>query len=438
MYQIPDDSITSLYPLDDNFVPQANGKRSPKSLADLATDALCRSMPRLQGELPPGLPQEVVDGLVQSLLNHSALNATTLRIFRQCELGALSLSRCRGVSDVWLEALVTNADSPKSVKLLIPHVSDIDTMDLDDNLDSKLLPVSSSVEESSACSSNSFVSATSNQYTVAPEEHPMLLEDDDDVQEAKCGSFLEYLASDDPDLVASPTPCWYDDVVAPPLATSNLTLLDLRGSLHLTDRGLLQLHHLTQLQVAKLDDCHSLVGHGLLALSDSHQLHTLSLANCRRLTDAAVLSIAHLKQLRTLVLDGCRCLTDRSLEAVAELTALRQLGLGQCDLLTDGGLEHLQTLLELEELSLGWCRQITNQGIDTLSLQPGRASKLRTLRLSRLAVTDGGVAHLARLGSLEELDLSGCSRVRSTALGKTLQQLPKLTSLDVSYCPDIL
>lgn len=113
---------------------------------------------------------------------------------------------------------------------------------------------------------------------------------------------------------------------------STLSLLDLRGSQRLTDRGLLQLAHtpLNALEVVKLDNCHGITGRGLLAFSRSHRLHTLSLSNCRRLTDEAMVNVSHLgSSLMALNLGGCRCLTDRSLEAMANMIELRKLDLSQ-------------------------------------------------------------------------------------------------------------
>ena len=126
-----------------------------------------------------------------------------------------------------------------------------------------------------------------------------------------------------------------DSFIAPPSPTnaisSTLTLLDLRGSQRLTDRGLRQLSHrpLCSLEIVKLDNCHGITGRGLVAFSKSENLHTLSLANCRRLTDEAVVNISHLENLEALNLGGCRCLTDRSLEALSELVYLRKLDLSQ-------------------------------------------------------------------------------------------------------------
>jgi F-box/leucine-rich repeat protein 14 len=117
---------------------------------------------------------------------------------------------------------------------------------------------------------------------------------------------------------------------------------------------------------------------------------------------------------------------------------LKKLDLSQCDLVTDSGLEELENLEELEELSLGWCRLISDNGLDILTRQAGRPRSLRILGLARCTITDNGIEHLGRLQALEELDLNGCPSIGSTALGKSLANLSKLTNLDVSYCPGIL
>lgn len=227
-------------------------------------------------------------------------------------------------------------------------------------------------------------------------------------------------------------------VVAYSSPIASLTELDLRGSQRLTDKGLLQLQELCQLEVARLDNCHGICGRGLLALTASHRLHTISLSGCRRLTDEAIINISNMETLQSLNLEGCRCLTDRSLAALSGLIHLQKLDLSQCDLVSDTGLAHLEDLEQLEELSLGWCRSISDRGLDILTAQLGRSEALRVLRLARCAITNSGVGYLGRLKALEELDLNGCANVSSVSLGRALEKMPSLQQLDVSYCPGIL
>jgi hypothetical protein len=127
--KLPDESIAALYPIEDNCIidddddnnessssiistntknETAVRTHSPKTLVQLCIDAVCRNLPCIEGDLPAGIPQELVDDILDSLVKHSALNATTLRALRKCELSELTLSRSRGVSDDWLCALNTN------------------------------------------------------------------------------------------------------------------------------------------------------------------------------------------------------------------------------------------------------------------------------------------------------------------------------------------
>jgi Leucine Rich repeat len=307
--------------------------------------------------------------------------------------------KARGVTDSWLEPF-SSTDADKQPEPL-------EGMDLDcsGNFDFR----NDAKSTASSRSTSSFVSANS---TLEEHEPGLRLPEVVDQMEV---AYIPYESK-----------------------TANLTLLDLRGSQRLTDKGLLQLSPLTGLTCARLDDCHSLVGRGLLAFSMSHRLHTLSLTNCRRLTDEGIINISHLASMEALSLDGCRCLTDRSLQAIGSLIGLRKLDLSQCDLVSDTGIEHLESVEALEELSLGWCRSITNRGLDILTSQPGRSQMLRVLRLARCKITDDGMAFLGRLSALEELDLNGCSTVGSAGLGRALEKLPRLRVLDVSYCPGIL
>ena len=81
---------------------------------------------------------------------------------------------------------------------------------------------------------------------------------------------------------------------------------------------------------------------------------------------------------------------------------------------------------------------ITDKGLEIITEQPNRSQALRTLRLARCSVTDMGLSCLEKLKNLEELDLNGCARITSSALGDTLGKLIHLITLDASYCPGIL
>ena len=465
--QVPDGSISSLYPTYENFALVSGDRRSPKSLKELCIDAVCRSLPDLDGELPPGLPQDLVDAIVKSLIDHAALNATTLRALRNCEIEELCLAGCRGVRDEWLKPFSSHnlLDFPLSPSppplcraSFDQHDAELDFMDCDIPMEWEHM--------SNMWNQGVFLRDEDKKIDVQPPLIPKLCDvETDDCESSSSSSYATFMsATSSPNVVGSdvmqpeaiafgdqsPSSVAYTDMgeachissfchgVFSPSMTSSLTLLDLRGSQRLTDRGLLQLSALRLLEVVKLDNCHSIGGKGLVALASSNRLHALSLANCRRLTDEAVANVAHLPSLAALSLGGCRCITDRSLYSISNMLNLRKLDISQCDLVTDDGIQELYTLELIEELSIGWCRLISDKGLSALCCQPGRSERLRILHLARCSITNDGVTHLSNLHALEELDLNGCSKIGSAALGSVLERLTKLTSLDVSYCSDIL
>ena len=83
-------SMSSLYPIDDNYVTLEGGYHSPKSLENLCMDQMCRSLPDLDGEIPPEFPQDVINDILESLVSHGALDLIPLEAFKHYNLGQLT------------------------------------------------------------------------------------------------------------------------------------------------------------------------------------------------------------------------------------------------------------------------------------------------------------------------------------------------------------
>lgn len=379
-----------------------------------------------------------MDQILSSLVSHSALNATTLKALRKCELGELPLFRCRGVTDEWLRSLTTSQFVITSGS---SHASPIAPDMMGNSYRPQLESFRNSEDEmslksSSSSSQSSYHSAFSSSLPrkIDPKsDHLQFSSSPEPLFQHGKGSLLEIdMAQQSFDANRITFMSGIGNSV-----TAQMTVLDLRGSQKLSDKGLLQLKDLHSLEIIRLDDCYSIVGRGFIAFSHSQHLHTLTATNCRRLTDEAITNISHLTSLFTVDLGGCRCLTDISLRGLRNLLNLRQLDLSQCDLITDDGIEYLATVNFLEELSLGWCRSISDNGIEILCKQVGR-ERLQTLCLARCQITDSGIQHLSNLKSLKSLDLNGCTGISSSGLGSTLGTIPQLETIDVSYCPGIL
>ena len=83
-------SMDSFYPIDDNYVIIKDGCYSPKSLENLSIDQMCRSLPDLDGEIPPKYPQHVINTILHSLESHDALTLIPLEAFKHYKLDQLT------------------------------------------------------------------------------------------------------------------------------------------------------------------------------------------------------------------------------------------------------------------------------------------------------------------------------------------------------------
>lgn len=274
-----------------------------------------------------------------------------MRALSNCELGTLCLADARGVNDEFLMALCSSGsfghrdrsasidhsggipDSPDLVGNSSAHSSsliELDSMELDE------LDEAVDSEDYDSRSTSSFVSAYSSPFKSTggigdPGESSPLLPsvlpppEFFSLSSPSSTTWLKPIARGPLIQPQMPAPLQYRGIGASqgngsptfgsgslsfPInnTTASLTLLDLRGSQRMSDRGLIQLASspLLALEVAKLDNCHGITGKGMLAFSRSPRLHTISLANCRRLTDEAVVNISHCTSLTSLNVGGCR------------------------------------------------------------------------------------------------------------------------------------
>ncbi|GHP01759.1 hypothetical protein PPROV_000051600 [Pycnococcus provasolii] len=212
-------------------------------------------------------------------------------------------------------------------------------------------------------------------------------------------------------------------------------------------------------------------------------LEELDLSGCTRVTDAAIAQLTLFRQL--VVLDISRCgagaVTKRFLAAPTSglRKTLRALSVADSRVSDDGvaalctataegnGEEPLCT--SLEELDLSGCTRVTDAAIAQLTLfrqlvvldisrcgagavtkrflaapTSGLRKTLRALSVADSRVSDDGVAALCTATaegngeeplctSLEELDLSGCTRVTDAAIAQ-LTLFRQLVVLDISRC----
>jgi len=199
----------------------------------------------------------------------------------------------------------------------------------------------------------------------------------------------------------------------------NLESLNLSGCYNLTDSSLegVFIRDLSSLKELNLSLCKDVSDQSMQRISTScKNLEVLDLAGCTKITNASLMSISHLKNLRKLNLRSCRQISDRGIEHLCCLycqqhrVAIEELCLQDCQKLTDESLKHISLgLSNLKKINLSFC----------------------------ISVTDTGMKSLARLPSLNHLNVRSCDNVSDIGIGYLSESSHKLKELDVSFCANI-
>ena len=234
----------------------------------------------------------------------------------------------------------------------------------------------------------------------------------------------------------------------------NIEHLDLSGCITVTGSGLEPvLTHMQRMQRLNLWNCMSLRSSSLAALSSGRhggclELRELSLRGCHGVDDDVFQHIAALTNLESLDMRSCEQITGRTIGLLhgggigtgigrlshPRLTRLRHLNMKSCFGLTD--LRGIARLASLQVLNLSECWQIQAEELGHLA----SLSNLVELDLSgcRNVCNESGrgVPALSSMKRLVSLCLHHCERLRSGALS-SLAELPELRTLDISRCSQL-
>jgi hypothetical protein len=164
----------------------------------------------------------------------------------------------------------------------------------------------------------------------------------------------------------------------------------------------------------------------LSLLARLEQLEDLSLRCNRWLADDDVVHLRSASALATLDLGQCKRLTDAALEALTSLR-LRALTIDACPAISDAGLARLAAITTLEELDAGWCPNVRGP-LDWLV----HLERLERLALPHTGIGDEAAAAIATLPELTHLDVSHTA-ITDAGLAR-LAQLPRLSELRVAGC----
>ena len=215
----------------------------------------------------------------------------------------------------------------------------------------------------------------------------------------------------------------------------------------ITDRGLLSLKDLTNLEVLTLNRCKYLRGSGLNYLSGLTKLKSLSLyrspisgqylthlkplkgleylhLNYTYVDDRSLVHLKDMTNLRSLSLSGTR-ITDDGLKHLSGLKNLSYLSLDKVSGIRGHGFAHLKDLPKLKSVMYLWDTGLTDDGLKGL----GELTQLETVSLPD-RISDAGLKHLKGMTNLNNLNLYK-TRVTGSGLAE-LKDLPNLQTLNLS------
>ena len=162
---------------------------------------------------------------------------------------------------------------------------------------------------------------------------------------------------------------------------------------------------------------------GFRALGRSTSLEYLWGGDCEGLGDSGFLALSTLPSLRALSV-SCANVTDKALASLPEFPALRELmPVG----IPDEGFRHIGKCTELQSLVLMYCRETTDRATEHI----GALSGLTDYFASYTQITDRTTEILARMSSLEKIELAGCAGISNRGIAM-LASLPRLKKLELS------
>ncbi|CAN7983880.1 unnamed protein product, partial [Ixodes hexagonus] len=250
------------------------------------------------------------------------------------------------------------------------------------------------------------------------------------------------------------------------LGLTNLVSLDLSMCLSVTDEGLGHIAKIASLKKLMLLGCEDLTGQGMFHLATAQfRLNYLIISYCNQIEDTGIYMLNRgqgLLNLTTLNINACP-ITDIGLSVVAErlrdlvtlnisecefiskdgisvvasnLRKLRSINMRLCTGLTNISLKHLARMPSLEVINLKGCTKITGRGMSFIVPCQGQSNVLE-LDVSFTTIGDSGLRYIAQgMQQLRSLNLCGCT-ISDKGLARIARSLHALHTLRISRCSRI-
>ncbi len=206
----------------------------------------------------------------------------------------------------------------------------------------------------------------------------------------------------------------------------SLTKLYLQSE-KLSDAGMAHIAELRSLEILEVMSP-EITDAGLGHLANLRSLRELYIWS-PRVRGPGLVHLADLSSLRNLNLEGNH-FGDDGLKYLKDVHSVKKLNLQRMLNLTDAGLAHVANLAQLTDLNLA-DTPIADRGLAHLS----RLTELERLSLYNTQITDEGLVHLKALRSLKRLNIGKRGRTKGEITDKGLANLKEIKSLQYLDLP---
>lgn len=228
--------------------------------------------------------------------------------------------------------------------------------------------------------------------------------------------------------------------------------LNLRDCFQVSDVGVLSLsqgcQHIADLNLSRSDMPFKITDVALMALGQGcSDMKSLSLRGCSSISDAGISWLSKgCPQLEKIDLTNCSKVTNGGIRYIGEeCSRLKTVVLANLKHVSDVGVRllgegcpHLEsvTLAGVYLLSDGIQRDFGFEGLQALSKSPC-ANHIKALNLHGcFQIQTVALASIGRFSALENLVLSGCTKLSADGIAKLSKSCPKITDLSLACCGD--
>jgi hypothetical protein len=191
-------------------------------------------------------------------------------------------------------------------------------------------------------------------------------------------------------------------------ALKELEQLDISDLINVTDIGMTSVGALVTLKWLNLESCFQITNVGLREIRKLKKLTYLNISKLENISNKSMKSVAHCVHLQFLYLSGCFLITGRGLRKLPVLRHVKDLDLSHLEHMEDQAIIEITRIFpQLEWLNLTNCSSLTDKSMEQLR----KLHRLRILVLDKCNITAKGLLEIIH-SDVRYINLVDCPKLK--------------------------